>query len=89
MIATTHYLQTREQHFADVVAGGSHAVATQKPAGQCTQKTGSGSVQNSAQISVQSEAIMAHSNSHAAKKNTDDAAGLRDPREVANRSKTN
>ncbi len=74
LIAATQYLQTREQHFTDVVAGCSRAVAAHKRAGEGTQKTDPGSVQSC----VQSEAVWARSNSHDSSRNTDHAGELQD-----------
>ena len=77
LIAATHYLQTREQHFADVVTGGSPAAVGQGGAGQGTQLSDPGSVQKCVQNSVQSKAAPAGSNSHASEKTPLNTANLR------------
>ena len=50
MIAATHYLQTRERHFEDVVAGGGQG--------------GDGGIKKSVHICVQSKAATIRSDSH-------------------------
>ena len=58
MIAATHYLQARERHFEDVVAGGatiSH---------QTGQKQGPAAAEDCVHICVQSKAAAISSDSH-------------------------
>ena len=77
LIAATHYLQAREQHFADVVAGGGNVAISENGAGQGTRADDPGGVQKCVQNSVQSKAASTGSNSHASPKTPLNTAKLR------------
>jgi integrase len=81
LIAATHYLQAREQHFADVVAGGGNVAISENGAGQGTRADDPGGVQKCVQNSVQSKAASTGSNSHTSSKTPNETANLRDSAE--------
>ncbi len=67
MIAATHYLQVREQHFKDVVSGG----------GKATAATASETAPASVHICVQSKAAGASNDSHESKQSGQKAVIVR------------